>query len=165
MDYGLLAQASGGILKEAKCSVYFLDYKFDGGRASLKSLAELPAPTSYITDGDILRPSHVSIPQPLGPPVPIVTHDVTTASKMLRVHFSPSGNSAVHVDHMVQKGLDWVDNLRTRPVISSDAWLSFYLQLYPGLSWGLVTVCMHPRKLETQIQRIYAKALPYLGVN
>jgi hypothetical protein len=27
-DYGRLAQASGGILKEKKCSVYFLDYKF-----------------------------------------------------------------------------------------------------------------------------------------
>jgi hypothetical protein len=28
MEYGRLAQASGGILKEKKCSVYFLDYKF-----------------------------------------------------------------------------------------------------------------------------------------
>ncbi len=31
MDYGLLAQASGGILKENKCLVYFLDYKYIGG--------------------------------------------------------------------------------------------------------------------------------------
>jgi hypothetical protein len=28
MDNGRLAQASGGILKEKKCLVYFLDYKF-----------------------------------------------------------------------------------------------------------------------------------------
>jgi hypothetical protein len=26
MDYGHLAQASGGILKKKKCSVYFMDY-------------------------------------------------------------------------------------------------------------------------------------------
>ena len=32
-DYGHLAQASGGILKEKKCSVYFLAYKFVRGRA------------------------------------------------------------------------------------------------------------------------------------
>jgi ribonuclease HI len=164
-DYGLLAQASGGILKEAKCSVYFLDYKYVKGRAVLKSLQDLPTPNCFIPDGDLLQPSHISIPQPLGPPVPIVTHDVSTASKMLGVHFSPAGNSAVHVEHMVQKGLDWVDSLRTKPVASGDAWLSFYLQLYPGLSWGLVTVCMHPKRLDAQIQRIYSKALPSLGVN
>jgi hypothetical protein len=33
MDYGRLAQASGGVLKEKKCSVYFLDYKFVNGQA------------------------------------------------------------------------------------------------------------------------------------
>jgi hypothetical protein len=165
MDYGLLAQALGGILKENKCSVYFLNYKYIGGRAVLKSLQDLPAPKCFITEGDLLKPSHICIPQPLGPPVPIVTHDVTTASKMLGIHFPPAGNSAVHVEHMVQKGLDWVDSLRTKPVVSGDAWLSFYLQLYPGLSWGLVTVCMHPQRLDAQIQRVYAKALPFLGVN
>jgi hypothetical protein len=37
-DYGQLAQASGGILKEKKCSMYFLDYKFICGRAVIKSL-------------------------------------------------------------------------------------------------------------------------------
>ena len=30
-DYGKLAQASGGILKAGKCSVYFMDYKFVRG--------------------------------------------------------------------------------------------------------------------------------------
>ena len=43
-------------------------------------------------------------------------------------------------------------------------WLSFYLQLYPCISWGLVTTCTQPKKLDTQVQRVYAKALPFLGV-
>ncbi len=43
--------------------------------------------------------------------------------------------------------------------------MSFYLQLFPGISWGLITVCLHPRKLDTMIQWVYAKALPLLGVN
>ena len=164
-DYGLLAQASGGILKPTKCSVYFLAYKFVRGRARLMSLQDLPAPSARVTEGNQEYPSHITIPQPDGSVAPIVTHDVTTASKMLGVHFSPSGNSADHVEYIVQKGLDWLDCMRTKPLSRSDAWLSFYLQLLPGVSYGLVTVCMPPRKLDSSFQRVYAKALPFLGVN
>jgi hypothetical protein len=89
--------------------VYFLDYKFVQGRAVLKSLQDLPAPWRYITEGEQLFPSHITIPQPAGPDVSIVMHNVTTASKMLGIHFSPAGKSSTHVEHMVQRGLDWVD--------------------------------------------------------
>ncbi len=43
-DYGTLAIASGGIVKEKKCSVYLLDYKWVRGRARMKLLTNLPAP-------------------------------------------------------------------------------------------------------------------------
>jgi hypothetical protein len=145
--------------------VYFLDYKFVCGRAVLKSLQDLPVPWCCITEGEHLLPSHITIPQPADPEVSIVMHNVMTASKTLGVHFSPTGNPSMHVEHMVQRGLDWVDCLQTNPVARNDAWLSFYLQLYPGVSWGLVTTCMHPKKLDAQMQCIYAKALPFLGVN
>jgi hypothetical protein len=92
-------------------------------------------------------------------------HDIATASKMLGVHFSPVGNFDTHVEHMVQKGLDWVDCLQSKPLSRGNAWMNFYLQLFPGISWGLVTVCLHPCKLDTMIQWVYAKALPLLGVN
>jgi hypothetical protein len=84
---------------------------------------------------------------------------------MLGVHFSLAGNSGTHVKHMVQKGLDWVDCLQAKPLSRGGVWMSFYLQLFPGISWGLITVCLHPRKLDTMIQWVYAKALPLLGVN
>jgi hypothetical protein len=164
-DYSHLANASGGILKKHKCSVYFLDYVNVKERYRLKRIHELSPPQCYIREEEQMHPSHITIPQPKGPALPIVTHDVSTASKMLGVHFSPAGNSLTHVENMVQKGLDWVDCLRTKPVSRNDAWLSFYLQLQPAISWGLVTVCMPPKKLDAQYQRIYAKALPLLGVN
>jgi hypothetical protein len=145
----------GGILKEKKCSVYFLDYKYVCGRACMKSPGDLPVPQCYIPKGDEMLPSHVTIPQPTGSDLPIITHEVTTASKMLGVHFSLAGNSATHVENMIQKGLDWVDCLRTRPVSRWGAWLSFYLQLFPGMSWGLVTICLPPKKFNTVIQRVY----------
>jgi hypothetical protein len=41
----------------------------------------------------------------------------------------------------------------------------FYMQLFPGISWGMVTVCLRPRKLDSMMQKAYAKALPYLGIS
>jgi hypothetical protein len=79
-----------------------------------------------------------------------------TASKMFGVHFSPAGNSSTHVEHMVQKGLDWVDCLRSKLLPRRDPWLSFHMQLVPGISWGMVTMCLHPRKLDSMFQNVYA---------
>jgi hypothetical protein len=163
-DWGNLTQASGGILKAGKCSAYFMDYKFICGHAKMKSPCDHPEPTQYISEGGSLFPLHFTIPQPVGPDILINTHDVTTTSKVLGVDFSPAGNSTTHMERMVQKFLDWVDCLRTKPLARRDAWLSFYMQLFPGIFWGLVTVCMHPRKLDTLIQRVYAEALPFLGI-
>ncbi len=89
-DYGRLAIALGGILKEKKCSVYFLDYINVSGQFRLKGLDKLAAPRLYIMEKGQMIPSHISIPQPEGPDIPIITHDVHTASKMLGVHFSPA---------------------------------------------------------------------------
>jgi hypothetical protein len=154
MDYGILAQASGSILKEEKCLVYFLDYKFICGRSRMKLLEDLPPLRAYITDKGWTYPSHICIPQPTGPNAPIKTHDVATALKMFGVHFSPASNSITHVDHIVEKGLDWVDRLYTKPVSCRDAWLSFYFQLFPTISRGLVTVCMQLSKLDKKLQRV-----------
>ncbi len=89
-------------MKAKKCSVYFLDYKFICGCACMKSLQDLPASGLYISEGDAMYPSHIVIPQPDSMEIPIITHDVTTALKMLGVHDSPAGNSPTHVKHMVQ---------------------------------------------------------------
>ena len=82
-DYGHLAQASDSILKEKKCSVYFFAFKFVCGQAWLMSLRDLPTATTHITEGNEVYPSHIRIPQPEGPNASIVTHEVTTTSKML----------------------------------------------------------------------------------
>jgi hypothetical protein len=62
MYYGNLAQATGGILKEKKCSVYFLDYKFVLGHEKMKSLHNLPPPRVYVMDKGCIYLSYISIP-------------------------------------------------------------------------------------------------------
>ncbi len=130
----------------------------------MKSLLDLPAPC-YISEGDEMLLPHITIPQLVGPDLSIVTQDVIMATKILGIHFSPAGNLATHVEHMVQKGLNWVDCLSTKPVSRQDARFSFFLQLFPGMSWGLVTICLPPKKFDRMIQRVYEKALLFLDVN
>ncbi len=132
----------------------------------LKSLtSDLPEPNVYITVDDKQYPAHITIPQPNGHDVAIITHDVSQASKMLGVHFPPSGISTTHIKHMVQKGFDWIDCLTTQPLPPHDAWTSFQMQLFPAISWGLVTVVLSPVKLDKMIQRLYFRALLKLEVN
>ncbi len=106
--------------------MYFLDYKVVWGQFRHKSLRNLPEPRIYIKEEGRHYPAHIWIPQPDGRNAFIETHDVTTASKMLGVHFSPAGTSTTHVDRMVERGLDWVERLRSEPLSRNDAWLSFY---------------------------------------
>ena len=165
-DWGMLAQATGGVLKPEKCGAYFLSYKFDRGKPRLKKVRELPPPSASFStkDGKVL-PAHLTVPQPDGSVAPIPTFEPTDPAKGLGVHFVPAGNGAAHIREMKGKGLKWVDKITTRPLPSRDAWLSFYLSLYRGIVWGLVSVNMPPDKLESEIQSLYFRALPFLGVN
>jgi hypothetical protein len=166
MDYGCLAPATGGILKGKE--VFRL---FSGLQVCLwpvqkmKSLHELPSSRVYVMDDSCTKPSHISIPQHKGLDVPIETHNDMPALKMPGVHFSLAGNFSTRIEHMVQKRMDWVDCLHTKPVFRGNAWLSFYLQLFPGILWGLVTVCMSPIKLDKSFQWVYEKTLPFLVVS
>ncbi len=163
MDYGSLAQASGGILKEKKCWVYFLDSKFIHGRTWMKSLEDLPPPRAYITDEGQTYPSHICIPQPTGLDAPIKTHDVATASKNVGVALLSSQQFHCTYQSHGTKGLNWVDCLRTKTVSCSDAWLSFHFQQFSAVAWGLVTVSMQPSKLNKKLQRVYKRAFLFWG--
>jgi len=169
-DFAHLAQASGGALKPEKCFVYFLAYHTVRGQTKLKTLSQLPDPVALVEvkqkDGSVkLAPSHISIPQPNGAPVYIPTMDVSEATKMLGVLFAPIGNGIPHIEMMREKGLDWVDKLKTRPLHKRDAWLSLFIQLYPAMAYGLASAVISPKKLDMLIQGVYYKVLPLLGIN
>ena len=166
MDWGLLAQATGGSLKPSKCSIYFMIYKFVRGRAKLKSLRDLPTASSTLTlDSGKEAPAHIVILQPDSSSCPIQTLDVSEASKMLGIHFVLKGDSTTHIENMHQKGIDWHDKILAKPLHRHNAWLSFFMQLYPGMLWGLVSVVLSPLKLNEMMQKLYYKILPILGIN
>ncbi len=84
---------------------------------------------------------------------------------MLEVHFSPSVLFTTHIDQMVQRGLDGIDCLCIRPLIQRNVWSSFYMQLYPAISWGLVTTVLPPATIEKKVQALYFKSIPLMGIN
>jgi hypothetical protein len=55
--------------------------------------------------------------------------------------------------------MDWVDYLHTNPLIQRDVWASFYMQLYPAISWGLVTTILPSATLEKKVQALYYKTI------
>jgi hypothetical protein len=78
---------------------------------------------------------------------------------MLGVHFSPLalGQSTTYFYQMNQRGLDWIDCLCMKPLMQQDVWTSFYMQLYPAISWGLVTTVLPPATIEKKVQALYLK--------
>ena len=85
-DAGHLVQATGGALKQEKCSAYVLSYTFVNGAPRLKRLDELPAPRALVERKDgTIAPAHLVVPQPSGEEVPIATLDVSTPAKMLDI--------------------------------------------------------------------------------
>jgi hypothetical protein len=164
--WGGLAIATGAAMKPDKCYAYFLSYWYDKGRAKMRTIGALPDPTDLIVmpDGSS-APSHLRVPLPDGSTAPIPTLKNEDASLMLGVYWSPTSGGGKHVSEMARKGYNWADRMRSRPLPFDLAWRSFMLQLQPGMTWGICTVVMPPKKILSQFQRVYFQCLPSLNVN
>ncbi len=164
--WGGLAIATGAAMKPEKCYAYFLLYRFDKGRAKLRTISSLPTPSALITmpDGST-APSHLRIPLPDGTSAPIPTLRNEETLLMVGVHWSPLLGGNVHVNEMAKKGYNWADRMKSCPLPHNLAWKSFKHQLQLGMTWGIATVVMPPQKLLAQFQRVYFKCLPSLNVN
>ncbi len=129
------------------------------------SIGNLPAPASSIPqiEGPPL-PSHMTVPLPDGTSASIPTLPPTTASSMLGIWFGPASGGTKHIAKMCQKGIDWADRLYSRPLPHSEAWTSFTLQLFLGMSWGVSTIVFSPRELYLATKPLYYRCLPLLGI-
>jgi hypothetical protein len=163
--WGNLAIATGAAMKPEKCFSYFMTYPVVRGHHILGTIHNLPDPTALIPQADDHPlPSHMTVPLPDGTSAPIPTLPPTTASLMLGVWFGLASRGTKHMHEMCKKGYNWADRLSLRPLSHFDAWTSFTLQLYPGMSWGIATVVLSPQELYLVTKPVYYKCLPFLGV-
>jgi hypothetical protein len=163
--WGGLAIATGATMKPDKCFAYFLVYNFSNSRPLMGTIGSLPAPASSILqlEGPSL-PSHMTVPLPEGSSAPIPTLPPTPASLMLGIWFGPASQGTKHIAKMCRKCNNWADHLYSRPLPHSEAWTSFLLQLFPGMSWGISTIVLSPRELYLATKPVYYRCLPLLGV-
>jgi hypothetical protein len=64
-----------------------------------------------------------------------------------------------------EKGLEWVDQLQTRPLERSLTWLSLKCQKNAQWSYGLSSNYSKPSDLDKTMGSVYFCALPFLGFN
>ena len=92
--------------------------------------------------------------------------DITELAKGLGFYFNVLGNgTSNHLSNMWEKGMTWIDKLGTEPFPTRDAYTSFFLQLFPGMTFGLAMVNMTRKKMEAMMRSLYFKLLPLPGVN
>jgi hypothetical protein len=65
---------------------------------------------------------------------------------------------------MCSKEFEWADKLNAHPLPPLVAWISFSLQLCPGMLWGITTVVLSPQELYKATRPVFFRDLPLLGV-
>ena len=75
---------------------------------------------------DKVCPSHAMIPQPNGTDLQIRTCELEDAVKMLGFCHSLGAPKSDHAKEMIEKGLDWVDRMKTGKLPRRDTWMSFF---------------------------------------
>ena len=132
-------------LNRRSAGIYSLIYQFVRGKAKLKRNKELPDPIGHVRLKDGTQaPAHPTIPQLNGGKALTPNIEVIEFSKELGFFFNPVGNDMHHQIEIKGKGLTCVDNIHTCPLLTRDAWQSFFLTIILGMTWGLVAVNMAP---------------------
>eukprot|EP00956_Cyclotella_meneghiniana_P011387 scaffold15968_cov46-Cyclotella_meneghiniana.AAC.15 len=123
-----------------------LSWKFHKGKAKLKTKQELAR-------------FSINIPQSDGTTaiIPLEANDVT--KKTLGVWSNPLNQPTLPLVKLKEKGLDWVDKLRVRPLERKLTLLSLNSQQYPTLFYGLSSLNINKdyRTLPTDFQGIGLK--------
>ena len=76
---------------------------------------------------------HAKIPQPNGIDLPIRTHELEDAVKMLGFYHSLDASKSDYVKEMIKEGVAWVDRMNTGKLPRRDAYVSFFAQLLPRI--------------------------------
>ena len=110
-----------------------------------------------------MYPLHIKLSQPNGIGLPIQTHELEDTFNMLGFYHSLDASKSDHVKEMVKREIDWVNRMNIGKLPRRDVWMSFFVQLLPGINWGLVVVVLVPKALQKYYQDRYDNMLPLLG--
>ena len=148
--WGMIVLATGGYLKQSKCQVYPVLFRFIHGRAIVKKPRFMPN-------------HQFTIPQKGGMTVTILTVDQWSATKSLGVMYNVMNICKHQVQFISDKGIVWTSRLNLDAHIGKrDAWKSFFFQLQPSLSYSIVAVSADPKSLAKAQDDIFHDSLSRL---
>ena len=118
-DWGMIVMTTGGYLKQKKCYVSLSFFHFKNDKACLKKKGQL-------------NTTHMVVPQPKGPDLPIPIIGPEESRETLGVLTNGAGTSDDHLAEIMWKGKEWGEKLKSHGYIKAqDGWLSFQIQLKP----------------------------------
>lgn len=96
-----------------------------------------------------------TVPQRDGSIKSIEALNYKVTKKSLGIQFTGDGKTTNKHTKWMEEKKTWTDNLRNKGFITSqDGWKSLNTQLKLKLEFGLVAVCVPPKKLEELLGRI-----------
>jgi hypothetical protein len=124
-SWASLLTLTGGALKGDKCFWYPIEYVWhDDGS------------WSYSSDVD----SELSIPLINGKRETVAKLGVHESRKTLGVYACPSGRSTAHIQYINDRACRWTCKLLNSALPAKWAWVSYSMQLWPSLRYGLGTL-------------------------
>ena len=138
--------ASSGSLKQKKCQVAIVSFKFSDGRPRLQQLKSLPE-------------HQFEIPQKDGMTAPIPTkraeEEVTALGFVNNLK-----NSGQHQIKAITSTMNSNPYLRR-----DDVQLSLSTQLHPRLKWSIACILSDPKKLDGEVHWFFYQTMSRIGVN
>ena len=155
-----LLTVPGGSAKGEKCFGYLIDYGWDEeGRWFYAPVPEI--------DLEIVLPD--------GSKEGIALLPADAARVTLGVNMAPNGDDTAHLQapgkprdkwrSIATRADNWVDNLRNAHIAPKYAWISYRLQLWSSLKYGLGTLASTLSQMGEITNNFAYRALPGLGMN
>ncbi len=138
----------GGALKPEKCFRYMLVHKCEDGEWSY---AEMTPRKLFVTNPD-------------GTKSQITQEEVTVSKKTLGIHDALAGGNKEHIKYIQQKASTWTDRMTNGHLPHHMAWIAYWLQLWPGLRYGLGTMTNDIEDTTSVNSKIDYRMLNILGV-
>jgi hypothetical protein len=151
-NWGKLLLATGGALKPAKCSHYFIsfEWKSDG--------------TWRYSNNESSNDLVIKVPMADGTTEPIEHLSVNTAVKTLGFMTCPSGDNSAATQQMRKIGQEWVDRVKSGHLSRRDVWFMVDCQLWPRLGFGICNSTATWAELCDCMMRVYYQLLPKGGI-
>jgi len=151
-NWGKLLLATGGALKPAKCSHYFIsfEWKSDG--------------TWRYSNNESSNDLVIKVPMADGTTEPIEHLSVNTAVKTLGFMTCPSGDNSAATQQMRKIGQEWVDRVKSGHLSRRDVWFMVDCQLWPRLGFGICNSTATWAELCNCMMRVYYQLLPKGGI-